>query len=246
MAQLYSSVKELIHRISIVADPELAEIVGALALPAVGFESKPRPTTSFRGGDAPLPTGASWPELNGVPLNFIASFDLGRVPKVQTWEAKPSVGSLLFFAFPDDRDDFVTLNGVKGFGQVILSDGIDIIEREHPAGTTIGRRYLKATEPMWSIPPATSDTIAAALEGDNAALDSYRELGDKLWSGRLVGVDSQLLGYPEPWQDDPTSDDGVSLLAEIEDVVGSYFYTITDDDLAALNFSNVHCESQCD
>lgn len=246
MAQLYSSVKELIHRITIVADPELAEIVGALALPAVGFESKPRPTTSFRGGAAPLPSCIAWPELNGVPLNFVAAFDLGRVPKVQTWEAKPSVGSLLFFAFPDDHDEFVALNGVEGFGQVILTDGLDVIEREHPTGTMVGRRYLKATEPMWSIPPARSDTITAALGEGTAALDSYRALGDKLWSGRLVGVDSQLLGYPEPWQDDPTSDDGVSLLAEIGDVVGSYFYTIKDDDLAALDFSNVYCESQCD
>ena len=246
MAQLYSSITELIHRTSVVASPELAQLVGSLALPAVGFESKPRPTTSFRGGPAPLPVGTPWPELNGVPLDFVASFDLGRVPEIATWETKPSTGSLSFFVFPDDHEDFVTLNCSEGFGRVVLCENDNTTERKHPLQKAAERRYLKATEPMWSLPPAWSPATKAAFAGDTAMLDEYRELGDKLWAGRLTGVDSQLLGYPEPWQEDPASDDGVCLLAEIGDVVGSFFFTITETDLTALDFSSVSCDLQCD
>ncbi len=245
MAQLYSSVHELIHRITIVANPELAEAVGALAEPAIGFESKPRPTTSFRGGAAPLPEGTTWPELDGVPLSFMASFDLGRVPSVTTWATKPTVGSLLFFTFPDDHPDYVARNGDTGYGQVILSDGLNVEEHDHPSGTMVDRRYLKSTEPMWSLPSAQAAAVATAFAGDPVLIEEYRALGDKLWAGRLVGVDSQLLGYPEPWQADPVSDDGVCLLAEIDDLVGTYYFTIEDHHLATNDFSEVHCEWQC-
>lgn len=246
MAQLYSSLKDLVHRISIVADPELGQLVGSLALPAVGFEIKPRPTSSFRGGAAPLPKDAPWPELAGTPLDFLAAFDLGRVPEIDIWRAKPASGTLSFFAYPTDSEDYIGLIGAEGFGQVIFTEVAEMTERAHPQGSMLDRRYLKPTEPMWTLPPAWSPATSAALGGDPDVIEAYQALGDKLWASQLTGVDSQLVGHPEPWQQDPTSDDGVCLLAEIGDVVGSYYFTIEDEDLAALDFSKVACESQSD
>ncbi len=176
--------------------------VAARAVPAVWIRSCPArrfPVGASRFGGRPdLPDGYPWPQLNGIPMAFLAQLRLDELRAALPSDAPPvglelpEEGLLVVFAGVDPDDPL--LIGLDGIGHLAIVDGDELRRRSWPArlpGEARLAASVAAPEPMLS-PPNRH-----ALSDDMFDAEVQRFLD----AVRPPGALHQCLGHPSTVQD---------------------------------------------
>lgn len=224
------------------------------------------------GGIPSLPKDLAWPQWEGAgSLNFVASLDCGQLQPDRLDIPFPHTGTLLFFYFDPDSGYFdpqypppsvnprdpETLVGTR---VIHIPAGVPTAERATPAD--IDQPYdcvpLTArpiiTGPDWS-DPTFRKACRDLPEEDRAFLDDWNhaDLFRNAMDRQARRPWHRIGGYAEPVQDALEHDDW-TLLAQIDSDkaagmmwgdVGSLYWLIRRDDLAASNFEASSFDWQC-
>lgn len=148
------------------------------------------------GGLPALPKGVPWPEWKDRgSLNFVASFDCGRLQVNQLDLTLPDSGTLLFFYLdpedglfdPDDSDYEVTCGDpatLAGTRVIYLPPGIDTSERDAPADVDPYNYVPLAARLMTTGPALDHPALRAAvrhLSAEDKAFMSDCMNADPFW-----------------------------------------------------------------
>ncbi len=216
------------------------------------------------GGVPDLPPGVTWPERDGVPMEFIAQIRLADVAAAAADPRLPAQGSLLFFY----NSQWTTSDqGEDGCCAVLFHDGPDdaLVRGAPPrvewksefSDTTQFAPFLHGLaalrfEPTLSLPGGVSPYIQEPLNGfwQDFMCDQSKALSGSTEPYR----DSFLLGYvdEQDYVDAHANgtDDQLLLQVDSEDAAefqfgdcNKLFFLLTKDELAARDFSNARVYS---
>ncbi len=154
------------------------------------------------GGVPDLAAGMAWPRHKGLPLSFLAQFDLREVAQVEPRSPLPRMGHLWFFY---DVMDFPG-GPSNGDGAIVLYDGGGAapVRTEPPADLSEKSRFplcAVTLEAFEDIPdPSNERWLDEWLRPDEARFEIYTEIQSDLESG-LHRDPHKLLGYAGPIQD---------------------------------------------
>ncbi|MDB5098509.1 MAG: hypothetical protein JWM80_2930 [Cyanobacteria bacterium RYN_339] len=206
------------------------------------------------GGLPDLPHGVAWPRQDGVPLPFLAQFQLADLAGADWGKELPHVGRLAFFWDADAQPGICSADRPTTGGKVLyLPDGAPLQRAARPpelVPTLVFKAARVKAWPNWSLP-----TYELEREGLSALAEDLerRQASDGTAS-------HQLLGYGHPSQDPyenslPDRGLGWVLLAEFasdEEVFGGPWgdsgevdFWIRRADLAARRFDRVVVEAAC-
>lgn len=162
-----------------------------------------KPGRSRVGGAPDLAAGMSWPRRNGVPLAFLAQFDLGEVAQVLGDGPLPAAGHLWFFfdlaKWPSGSDP-----QDAGGGLVLFDSGAAALEpAAAPDDLAEKHRFplcAVTMERFEDIPDSSNEPWLDARLDDDARMESYGEISAFLGAGWSTDP-HQLLGFARPVQD---------------------------------------------
>ncbi|MFI1331133.1 YwqG family protein [Streptomyces sp. NPDC020845] len=192
------------------------------------------------GGEPQLPEAVEWPVWEGHgPLSFVASLDCAQLSAAATGLALPADGTLLFFYFDGQADEYESWvnpsNPESRPGSRILyvPAGTPVLPRPAPAPLKPYRRVPLRTDAAVDLPQLTNAELHEPLGLDYETVSTdpvYVEFQDAVWNLRRVhhqvgGEPSNIQGevayevgdFPEDWDldefnpDNPHFDD---ILAE--------------------------------
>ena len=162
------------------------------------------PGASRIGGVPDLAAGMVWPRHDGLPIAFLAQFDLQEVAQVEPRSPLPRTGHLWFFydvkGFPGGASPS------NGGGAIVLYDGSGaaLVRTEPPPDLSEKSRFSSCAvtlEAYEDIPdPANERWLDELLGQDEARAEMYGEIQSELESG-LQRNPHKLLGYAGPIQD---------------------------------------------
>ncbi|MDC0719289.1 DUF1963 domain-containing protein [Nannocystis bainbridge] len=179
------------------------------------------PTGQTRlGGDPDLPPEMPWPEVDGVPLTFVAQFDLAGLARRDAASELPASGLLSFFYAPSPPD------GVRGHPVRVLhlTDLDTLVHRPAPAAVERLAAYDIDTADELQYPGVDSHFFYEALLPEARILEGHRQR-QQGEGGELVPFNPlacfiaeseqldaferpthRLLGHPSAIQGDPYLD----------------------------------------
>ncbi len=239
-----------------------------VALPSIRLTTHPTEGILLRvgstkfGGSPDLPQGARWPEHNGVPLPFVAQFNLTEVAAYDTAHLLPETGMLAFFF---DQDAFFegraitchvhyTSGSLSNLWHHPLPENIPKRERYRPSEVTCA---IEITLPDYS---PYDETSMGRLGLSGLLTDEEEQAYYQLQAQLASRVDTQyhtpihrLLGHADSVQWDMHKDLGGKaadwqLLFQADSDgtpetdwgdTGRIYYWIRTHDLRARNFSQV-------
>ena len=232
------------------------------------------------GGEPDLVAGETWPRnRRGVELTFIAQFDVGQIPalpggpaEVEAWRATPSFVRLFadLYDHPFEADVLTALVAdplATRIRAAVPTRGVPATDAEFAIATF--REQTVDAVPCWCLDVEHPAVREAEAIDDVGAIENapLLELSHRLHAGRSLQagwhVLPQLLGLPDPVQDDPRygaaayhADASLrdrsawTLLFQFDDSFASYgdgggfFVVIPRVDLAAGRYDRAIAESQ--
>lgn len=267
---------------AVTSDLGLGVVVeGLIAALVPAYRLEPSPDGAHRiGGEPDLVAGEAWPRnARGAELTFIAQFDVGQIPalpggptEVQSWRATPSFVRL----FADLYDHPFEANALTALvaDPLATRTRADVPTRRVPA-TDAGLPIAAFREATVDAVPCWCFDVEHPLVREAEAIDNVGaienapllELSHRLHAGRSLQdgwhVLPQLLGLPDPVQDDPRyraaayhadvslrDRNAWTLLLQFNDSFASYgdgggfFVVIPRVDLAAGYYDRAIAESQ--
>jgi hypothetical protein len=232
------------------------------------------------GGEPDLVAGETWPRNErGTELTFIAQFDVSQIPalpagppEVEAWRSMRSFVRLFadLYDHPFEANALIALDAdpfATRTRAAAPSRGASATDAEFAIAAF--REETVAAVPCWCLDvehPAAREA-AAIDDGDPIENAPLLELSHRLHAGRSLSsgwhVLPQLLGLPEPVQDDPRygaasyhvdaslrDRTAWTLLLQFDDTFASYgdgggfFVVIPRADLAAGRYDRAVAESQ--
>lgn len=241
-------------------EPEVAHQIVARSHRAIAFCKTADETDSWRFGDALLPEGQRWPEVNGRALVHTARLRLDDLPIVI--DGQPLFGYLSFFdGYPWSEECNWDLSD---YGCVIHDDGSSVRSQRCPLVQgdpeyyyPQDRKFLKPMGMYWTVPPYYDEVCELTVKHDS---DTYQAFSDALSasSASIADVEAQLFGKPAPIQGDLTMeprfnprvtpiDEAQWLhLATFDDRdVFAYYFACQHKDLKNLEFKSLIFDAQC-
>ncbi|MDJ0754492.1 MAG: YwqG family protein [Ardenticatenaceae bacterium] len=208
------------------------------------------------GGLPDLPPNVSWPDNNGMPMSFVAQFNMSSVTALDSTGLLPSTGMLYFFFLIHGEAP----TGISG--KVLHLEGE--LRRTHPpAELPKEDRFIACEVEMATritLPPSDSDEIDV-LKLTREERDRY----DEVW-WQIMPDGISLLGHPIPvqwggWMQETLrtcSDDEPAaawqLLLQVDSDrnagmmwgdMGSIYFWIREKDLKAQNFASICVMLEC-
>jgi Domain of unknown function (DUF1963) len=256
-------------------------VEGLIAALVPAYRLEPSPDGAHRiGGEPDMVAGDTWPRnARGTEFTFIAQFDIGEIPalpgspaEVESWRATPTFVRLFadLYDHPFDPNELTALMAdpmVTRSRAAMPTRGAPATDREFAIAAF--REKTVDAVPCWCLDvehPAVREADAIDDVGaiENAPL---LELSHRLHAGRSLHdgwhVLPQLLGLPDPVQDDPRygaaayhadaslrDRDAWTLLLQFDDSFASYgdgggfFVVIPRVDLAAGRYDRAVAASQ--
>ena len=165
------------------------------------------------GGDPRLLDSAEWPLWDDHgPLSFVAAVDCAALSAVPLDIALPSSGTLLFFYFDGQYDNYQTTVGYwdpdtsAGARTLYVGPGEHASPRASPDGIEPYRRVDLTAEPVVTFPALEHPDLQAAFMAPGEDLRTF--LGHPVngaafaeaLAGRTAGPRHQVGGYPDPVQ----------------------------------------------
>jgi hypothetical protein len=248
-------------------------------VPAYRLEASPDGAHRI-GGEPDLVAGETWPRNGrGTALTFIAQFDVGRIPalpggaaEAEAWRSRPSFVRLFadLYDHPFEANALTALVADPSATRTrAATPARDVSATDAEFAIASFREQTVHALPCWCLDvehPAVREAEAIDDVGatENAPL---LELTHRLHAGRSLDagwhVLPQLLGLPDPVQDDPRYDaayqhagaslrnrDEWTLLLQFDDTFASYgdgggfFVVIPRTDLAAERYDRAIALSQ--
>lgn len=176
-------------------------------------------TASRIGGIPCLPYDTAWPEADGRPLTLLASIDCAAIPAdVDDRDVLPADGQLLLFA------------------QLAAPSSDAACVLHVPPGTPTSSTKTGAGEQLQAL--YVHPTSRLTLRERQAACERFDlDAGEETVYSRLLEITSsspeevpaQLLGHPQPFQDDPREDDEELLFELHSDADATYLLASTED-----------------
>lgn len=217
---------------------DVADRFCALLEPRAQILSTARPgdvQVGVLGGEPLLPESAGWPVWEGHgPLSFVASLDCGPLSAAQTGLALPTAGTLLFFYFDGQADNFETwvnpsvADSRPGARVLYIPAGTPVQPRPTPSPLEPYRRVPLRADPAVELPQITSPRLYEPLGLDDETVSTdptYAEFQEAVWNLRRVS--HQVGGEPDPVQ------------GEVEYEVGDF---PQEWDLDSFNPDNPHLD----
>ncbi|MCP2168433.1 YwqG family protein [Goodfellowiella coeruleoviolacea] len=191
--------------------PEFADRFCALLKPRGQILSAARPgdePVGVLGGEPLLPESVDWPVWDGHgPLSFVASLHCGRLSATRTGLALPPSGSLLFFYFDGQADNYETWvdpsvpDARSGARVLHVPDDVAVRPRGTPSPLKPYQRVPLRADPAVELPEITSARLYEPLGLDHATVSAdprYVAFQDAVWD--LLGVRHQVGGDPSSIQ----------------------------------------------
>jgi uncharacterized protein YwqG len=165
------------------------------------------------GGNPQLPDSVEWPSWDGHgPLSFVAAVDCAALAAVPLDITLPPSGTLLFFYFDPQRDDYETiviysdLDTAAGARTLYVGPEEHTSPRASPDGIEPYKRVDLTLEPVVTFPDREHPVLRAAFM--NPTEDRRAFLGHPVnddtfadaLAERMAGPRHQVGGYAEPVQ----------------------------------------------
>lgn len=191
--------------------PAVAEQWIALMRPAIRLRSRSggKKPVGQLGGLPALPEGVAWPEWKDRgSLNFVASFDCGRLPVDQLDLDLPGSGTLLFFyldpadgLFDPAESDYQVRPGepetLAGTRVIYVPPGVDTSERDAPADVDPYNYVPLAAQLMTTGPVFNHPALRAAVRHLSAEDQAF--MSDIMNSDPLQDELYQHMPQPRHW-----------------------------------------------
>ncbi|HVT11206.1 MAG TPA: YwqG family protein [Fimbriimonadaceae bacterium] len=191
--------------------PSIEEVLGdrlaevqALARPRIRLVPSTKAGTAPAGrtklGGLPdLPEGMEWPTLKGNPLAFVAQIDLEALSGSTGTQALPEDGLLLFFYDVELQYGFVDYGRI-GYWQVVHATG-PVSPRNVPSAQHEPLTYYEVKlSPVCDVQLPNPESLENRISIDKELLDEYYDA----WYGQPgPAPQHQMLGFPQPIQNDP-------------------------------------------
>jgi hypothetical protein len=214
---------------------------------------------SHVGGAPDLARGMAWPRRDGVPLAFLAQFDLAEVAQAMGESPLPATGHLWFFY--DSEEAAWDSHPSDGAGSVVLFDSgsADLETTIPPTELPKTSRFplCAVTFERYDDMPDTHNLPSLDEQlGHGARFESYIDIREYLASGWVTDP-HKLLGFAIPVQDvmEPTLGGGDwRLLLQVESDrnagmmwgdAGCLYFWIREEDLRARRFDRTRIIFQC-
>jgi Domain of unknown function (DUF1963) len=165
------------------------------------------------GGNPRLPDSAEWPSWDGHgPLSFVAAVDCAAVAAVPLDITLPPSGTLLFFYFDGQYDDYETTVGYwdprtsAGARTLYVDPCGQAQPRACPDGIKPYERVDLAVEPVVTFPGFEHPDLQAAFKAPGEDLRAFlgHPVNDAAFAGalaeRMAGPRHQVGGYADPVQ----------------------------------------------
>lgn len=223
--------------------------------PAVRFHSYlmevgDLPLGASRMGGAPdLPPGLPWPEIKGRPIEFLAQIDLAAAARAFPLPGLPTAGWLAVFS--DSKQIYEGVWEDRRFWQLIYFEGeaAELVRREYPGEP---RDYFNLCELKFEredCVPDLSDLVPNDLLGDDT-WEVCRDLNERINEAKDWRPVHRLGGYPMLIQTFLEDYAGWRFLLQIDSDAepgwmwgdaGRLYFWISQEDLAAGVFHDIHC-----